>query len=152
MAAVQKISAEYNVRADAKACQAALSAPWDITITPLDTCGLVQLKGEKFAAIRDCQDPLIKALIENYSFWIVDKPWFKDRKNKDLTESSILFDTVAVYLVFSQELCEMETLPIRVTDDGNTVIDDSATKMSVATEWKDLGKFEDLLVERLTGK
>jgi hypothetical protein len=43
----------------------------------------------------------------------------------------------------------METLPIRVTDDGKTVVDDSAKKMNVATEWKDLGK--DLLVQRLTG-
>ncbi len=147
-----KVSAEYNVRADAKACQAALSAPWDIVITPLDTCGIVKLQGEKYAAIRDCNDPLTKALIENYTYWIKEKPWYKERKDKRITQSSILFDTVAVYLVFTQELCEMETLPIRVTDDGNTVIDDSAQKMSVATEWKDLGKFEDLLVERLTGK
>jgi hypothetical protein len=31
-------------------------------------------------------------------------------------------------------------------------VDDSAKKMSVATEWKDLGKFEDFLVQRLTGE
>lgn len=144
-----KISAEWNVRADAKACQKTLSAPWDITITPLDTCGLVYLRGKKYVAVRQCQEPLIQALIENYRFWL--KKGRGDPKRAD-TASSTLFDTVAVYLAFAQELCKMETLPIRVTDDGKTVIDPAAKKMSVATEWKDMGAFEDFLVERLTGK
>ncbi len=33
-----------------------------------------------------------------------------------------------------------------------TVIDIKGELLSVATEWKDFGKFEDLLVERLTKK
>ena len=147
-----KISAEYNVRADAKACQAVLSAAWDITITPLDTCGLVTLRGEKYAAVRKCNDPLVKALIENYRLWWKNHARNKDNPKRAETASSTLFDTVAVYLAFTQELCQMETLPIRVTDDGKTVIDPSAKKMQVATEWKNLGKFEDFLVERLTQK
>ena len=63
------IAAEYNVRADAKACQRALSAPWEVTITPLDTCGLVQLKGAKYAQVLGCQDPLVQALVANYRTW-----------------------------------------------------------------------------------
>jgi len=144
-----KISAEWNVRADAKACQKTLSAPWDITITPLDTCGLIHLRGKKYAAVRDCKAPIVQALIENYRIWL--KKSRGDPKRAD-TASSTLFDTVAVYLAFTQELCKMETLPIRVTDDGKTVIDPAAKKMSVATEWKNMGVFEDFLVERLTGK
>jgi hypothetical protein len=42
-------------------------------------------------------------------------------------------------------------LGIRVTDDGHTVIDPKAKRIRVATEWKDLGAFEDLLVKRITG-
>lgn len=147
-----KISAEWNVRADAKACQTTLSAPWDITITPLDTCGLVHLRGEKYAAVRDCNAPLIQALVENYRIWWRKGDGHKNDPKRADKASSTLFDTVAVYLAFTQELCKMETLPIRVTDDGNTVIDPAAKKMSVATEWKDMGAFEDFLVERLTGK
>jgi hypothetical protein len=45
----------------------------------------------------------------------------------------------------------MEQLGIRVTDDGNTVIDDHAKKIHCAIGWKDLAAFEDLLVERLLG-
>jgi len=41
-------------------------------------------------------------------------------------------------------------LGIRVTDDGLTVMDDSAKKMAVATEWKSLDDYRDFLVQRLT--
>ena len=143
----EKISPEYNVHANAKACQKTLSAPWDITITPLDTCGLVRLEGEKYAAVRDSKDPICQAIIENYRIWAADRD---DAKAAD-TRSSILFDTVAVYLAFSEELLGMERLGIRVTDDGFTKIDPDAKTMDVATSWKDLEAFEDLLVGRLTG-
>ena len=147
-----KISAEYNVRADSPACQAALSAPWDIVITPLDTCGLIQLKGEKYSAVRDCDDPLVKAMIDNYRIWAANHDRYKNDPGRAEAASSTLFDTVAVYLAFEQSLCKMETLPIRVTDDGRTVIDPAAKKMQVAVDWKNLGAFEDLLVSRLTRK
>jgi len=141
-----KIDAEYNVRANPKACQAVFTAPWDITITPLDTCGLVHLRGAKFAKVRDCRDPLVAALVENYRLWA------KKKTKQELAASSTLFDTVAVYLALAQDLCKMETLPIRVTDDGKTVIDESGGKpMRVATDWKDMAAFEDFLVQRLTG-
>ena len=113
-----------------------------------------ELTGEKFVQtyvvrVRDCDDPLIKALVKNYTLWAANHPRYDSKRA--VTASSTLFDTVAVYLAFSQELCKMETLPIRVTDDdGKTVIDPAAKKMQVATEWKDLERFEDFLVERLT--
>jgi inosine-uridine nucleoside N-ribohydrolase len=141
------IEAEYNVKVDAKACRAVFEAPWDITITPLDTCGLVHLRGEKYAAVRDCKDPLTAALIENYRAWATadKKPAMAD------SASSTLFDTVAVYLAFTQELVKMEKLGVRVDDKGMTLIDPAAKVMNVATEWKDMAGFEDLLVKRLTG-
>jgi hypothetical protein len=44
----------------------------------------------------------------------------------------------------------METLPIIVDDKGFTRIDEAAGKpMRVATAWKDLGAYEDLLVKIL---
>jgi inosine-uridine nucleoside N-ribohydrolase len=66
-------------------------------------------------------------------------------------QSSILFDTVAVYLAFSEELLVMEKLGVKVTDDGYTIIDDSARMINCATAWKDLPAFEDFLVRRLIG-
>ncbi len=141
----KKISAEYNVRADAGACQKALAAPWDITITPLDTCGLVHLRGAKYKTVRASSAPVARAIIENYRIWAQHKKYgaFAQR-------SSTLFDTVAVYLAFRQDLCTMEKLGIRVDEKGYTRIDPGAKTMHVATAWKDRGAFEDLLVERLT--
>lgn len=143
------VSAEWNVKADAKACQKAFSAPWEITITPLDTCGLVTLDGERYQRVRDSKDLISSTIIQNYRIWSKAK----DAKN-DVAEhqSSVLFDTVAVYLAMSHELCRMEKLGIRVTDDGFTRIDDQAKAVQVATEWKSLDEYRDLLIERLAGK
>jgi inosine-uridine nucleoside N-ribohydrolase len=148
----KKPAKEYNVVADAPACQTVFTAPWEMVITPLDTCGLVILRGEKYARIRACQDPLVKALVQNYEYWWQARSDSKADPQRAEKVSSTLFDTVAVYLVFADALCQMETLPIRVTDEGMTVIDPGAKQMKVATAWKDLGRFEDLLVKRLTGE
>ena len=67
-------------------------------------------------------------------------------------QSSVLFDAVAVYLAFSEELLVMEDLGLRITDDGYTVVDDGAKVVHCATDWRDLPAFEDLLVQRLTGR
>jgi len=144
------IVAEYNVRADPKACQKVFSAPWDITITPLDTCGFVRLKDEKYRAVRECKDPLIRDLMENYKIWLKHRggDWLK----KFESQSSILFDTVAIYLAFSDDLLVMEDLGVRVTDDGYTIIDREARTVHCAVEWKDLSAYEDFIVERLTQK
>jgi inosine-uridine nucleoside N-ribohydrolase len=154
-------SAEYNVKAFVKEAQKVFTAPWEMTITPLDTCGLVQLKGEKYQKVLNNDSILTRALMENY------RAWYRQgilNDNKDLSEAEIdkrvdqklnsgsttLFDTVAIYLAMSTDLVKMEKLPIIVTEDGYTRIDEKGKVINCATEWKDLGAFEDLLVERLT--
>ena len=143
-----KTSAEWNVKADAKACQKGFTAPWDITITPLDTCGTVTLDGERYRRVRDSKDRIASTIIENYQLWSKAN---KQPTDAAKTHSSVLFDTVAVYLAFNQELCKMERLGIKVTDDGLTQVDEHAKSMAVATDWKNLDGFRDLLVTRLTG-
>lgn len=141
----REISAEYNVRANPKALQAVFAAPWDITITPLDTCGIVQLKGEKFQKVYRSKDPAIQALMENYRVW-------RNARGQQgpITASTTLFDTVAIYLAYSEELVQMERLRVRVTDDGYTRICDQAPLVNCATKWRDLDAYEDHLVARLT--
>ena len=156
-----KPSAEYNVRAFAKEAQKVFTAPWNMTITPLDTCGIVYLKGQKYQKVLNRNSPLTRALIDNY------RAWYKQgilNENKDLSEAEVnrrvkdklnsssttLFDTVGIYLAMSTELVKMEKLGIKVTDDGYTRIDKNAKVINCATEWKDLSAFEDFLVDRLT--
>jgi inosine-uridine nucleoside N-ribohydrolase len=136
--------AEYNVKADIPASKAVFSAPWrSMVITPLDTCGRVRLTGAKYDAVRACKDPLTAAVIENYRIW----SWVGDQFPK---RSSILFDTVAVHLAFSENWLRMEERKIRVDDAGFTRVDPAGQLMRVAMDWEDMGAFEDFLVERLT--
>jgi len=144
------VSAEYNVVADPAACRTAFEAPWEVTITPLDTCGLVQLKGAHYAAVRDSRDPLARAVIENYRIWAPRVKWPEADNVPDI-QSSTLFDTVAVTLAFSEAFMEMETLPLRVTDDGYTTIDPAGKPVRCATRWTDLAGFEAFLAARLSG-
>jgi len=143
----KKPSAEWNVKADPKALQAVFAAPWDITITPLDTCGLVKLAGEKYEQVRDATNHITADLVVNYRLWVA-----ADSKLPiDMADhrSSTLYDTVAVYLAMHQDLCVVEKLNLRVTDDGFTVIDPQGRPVNVASQWKNIGDYEDFLVNRL---
>ena len=139
------ISPECNVVYFTPDCQRAFTAPWDMTITPLDTCEAVLLDGAHYQAILECDDPLIRAVIENYRVWTPN--W--DALNEPDLKSSILFDTVAIHLAYSEDYLKMVELGIRVTDDGYTLIDESAKRVRVAVEWTDFDGFKDELVARL---
>jgi len=142
-----QVIAEYNVKSDAKACQQVFAAPWEKTITPLDTCGRVRLVGAKYRAVVESPEPLARAVIENYEIWKQCGGWVKEPG-----VSSVLFDCVAVYLAFSEKLLAMRRMKLAVTDDGFTREDPAGQELNVALAWKDLAAFEDLIVERLTGK
>lgn len=138
-------SAEYNVKAYAAACRATFEAPWlEKIITPLDTCGALVLRGERYQSLFDSPDPTLAAVLENY------KIWCRHSKHGAYDErSTVLFDTVAAYLTFSTELCVMERMGVRVTGDGFTVEDPDGPAIDVAVDWKDLEGFEEFLVRRL---
>lgn len=142
--------AEYNVKQDVPACQKTFVAPWEMTITPLDTCGFIDLAGERYQRVRQSKDPIAAAIIENYRHWSAAQKRPPNVVDPFETRSSILFDTVAIYLGFADSLLKMERLPIAVTNEGMTVIRPGAKEMNVATEWKNLDAFRDLMVERLT--
>jgi inosine-uridine nucleoside N-ribohydrolase len=137
------VCAEYNVKANVPAAQKALLALWKkTTITPLDTCGLVKLSGPRFQSVAKNDDALVQALMENYRIWA---------KKERLTESSILFDTVAVYLALPgpKALVRLEPLTINVNKDGVTTLDGRGIPMVVATSWQDLDGYEQWLSDVL---
>lgn len=136
---------EYNVVADAAACRAALEAPWIATrITPLDTCGKIALDGERYQRLLGSDEPLLKTVLDNYRAWATSHD-FCDPS----VRSTILFDTVAVYLAFADDFCRMERMGVRVADDGRTVRDENGAMLDVAIEWNDMDGFLDMLTERL---
>jgi inosine-uridine nucleoside N-ribohydrolase len=138
--------AEWNVKADPGACRKAFAAPWDKTVTPLDTCGRVRLTGDRYRAVADSHDPLARDVIENYRLWKEASAG----SERWADGSSILFDTAAVYLCWADDLLEMERRPLLVDEAGFTRVTEGAPEVNCALAWRNLEAFEELLVERLT--
>jgi inosine-uridine nucleoside N-ribohydrolase len=146
-------AAEYNVKADPAALRTVLAAPWrEIVLTPLDTCGTVTLTGANYRAIWSAtEDPMLRALIENYCIFAPRVTWM--RCDFFAVRSTTLFDAVAVYLAYSEELLESETVSFEVTDDGFTRRSASGPlKARVALRWKSRAAFEDQLARRLQAR
>lgn len=117
------VAAEWNVKADPQSLQTVFAAKWDCTITPLDTYGLVVLDGPNYRQLHDSDDPWMMSLMENYRVWLPNAPYITPGTDTR-TISTTLFDAVAVYLAAEENLVEMRELPLRVTDDGYTIIDE----------------------------
>lgn len=139
---------EANVRYDVPAFRKVLAAPWqEKIITPLDTCGRVVLDGARYQQVYRSEKPILKALIENYKIWAKQVTWMDVDYVE--TRSSILFDTVAVYLAYSADLLELVPISLRITNEGLTVPDPAGDEVLVALRWRDLEGFLDHLVARL---
>jgi inosine-uridine nucleoside N-ribohydrolase len=146
-----RVVPEYNVKIDVPASQKVFNAPWDMTITPLDTCGKVVLSGDRYAKVYRSGSPIARAVVQNYTAWV---HYLSNKMDMDPLkcerESSILFDTVAVYLAMDDRFLNMETLGVRVMEDGLTAVDTDAKKIRCAMTWKDMEAFKDYLVRRIT--
>ncbi len=149
----EKPMREYNVKQHSLAAQRLFNSNWDITITPLDSCGTVILKDERFSRLQAQPQPLLQAALENhFGFFEAVSNWPAFNTMDPQKQTSVLYDTVAVYLAFSQDWLEMEQLPVCITNEGRTVIDETGKVCNCATGWKDANAFLDLLVERLCAK
>lgn len=136
--------AEFNVAMDAAAAQAVFAAPWrNVTITPLDSCGTVVLRNGLYRQVIDSDKPVPGLIAENYRVWL------GGNVAKWESESSILYDTVAVYLAFADELLEMRKLKLIIDDEGFTRIDESGREVDAAIGWKQEAAFNELLVSYL---
>ncbi len=136
--------AEFNVVKDIKAAQTVFAAPWkNITITPLDSCGTVVLDGDLYQQVLHSDKVIPRCIVDNYRIWL------GENTGKSEKESSVLFDTVAIYLAFATELLTMEKLKLTIDDEGYTRISESGREVDVGTGWKSEEAFMELLVSRL---
>ncbi|HTL68746.1 MAG TPA: nucleoside hydrolase [Lacunisphaera sp.] len=145
--------AEYNVKADPAALRAVLAAPWqDILLTPLDTCGTVDLQGKNYRRVwNGVDDPVARAVIESYCIFAPRVNWMKC--DFFALRSTTLFDCVAVYLAGAEDFVETEPVRFQVTDDGFTRLDPAGPfHARVALRWKNKAGFEDYLSRRVAGK
>jgi len=148
-----EIAAEANVRIAPAALRKVIDAPWqDKLLTPLDTCGLSDLRGADYHRIWCAtDDAAVRALIENYVIFAPRVPWM--RCDFFTTRSTTLFDCVAVHLAHSEEWVEIEKVRFQITDDGYTLRDPAGPfKARVALRWKDRAAYEADLANRILAR
>ncbi len=135
---------EWNVFRDVAAAKAVFAAPWEIVMAPLDICGTLTLKGDAYQRVAESKSPRASTVIQNYDAW-------SNRSKHGANESSVLYDTVAVYLAYDRSFCEMATVNLSIDSKGNTAIDETGGRpVQCAMKWKDLVGFERALIESLT--
>jgi inosine-uridine nucleoside N-ribohydrolase len=122
------------------------TAPWNrMTITPLDSCGNVQLTGDLYDRLRTSENPMIRDVMENYRIWHKSSGC-----EFDITKTtSVLYDTVAVHLAYTDRYFKMERMGIRITNDGFTAVDPNAQPVDVAINLLDHDGFCGELTDRL---
>ena len=132
--------AEYNVK-HCPPCSAAMyEAKWNVTLTPLDTCGVVTLSGNSWDVLLNATNNVASVLMESWIYWCLH--FDGSCSVTPGSHTDVFYDPVAVYLCFpeSSSLIDFETLKLRVTDDGHTVIDkDKGSAIQVALSWKESG-------------
>lgn len=135
---------EWNVLHDVDSARAVFAAPWDITIAPLDTCGTLRLSGARYGKVAASKSPLAKVTMDNYAQW-------SNRKHYAVDASSVLYDTLATYLCYTEKAVRMDTVKLRIDDSGAMAIDaEHGRPVRCALEWKDRDAFEKHLVKQLT--
>ena len=139
--------AEFNILQDIAAAQKVFSAPWHkFTLTPLDSCGGVVLDGNDYLKVKRSKSSLNLELMNSYKHFIKTRP---EAKFDFDTSSSILYDTVAVHLAYSDKELVTEQLPLLVDNDGFTKIDPLGNIIDVAIGWNDLDSYKKNFVNRL---
>lgn len=142
---------ESNVRKDIGSFRKVIQAPWkDILLTPLDTCGNVYLSGDNYQKLYRSNDIFAETILENYRIWSKLQPWMTFTEEMLRTRSSFLFDTVAVYLAYSEDWVDIKTINMSVSDEGLTYEDSNGAPVRIAYKWNNKDAFMVQLVERLT--
>ena len=142
-------SAEYNVANNPAAFRNVLAQNWrSFTITPLDTCGDITIGGEQYQQLRHSKDKQLQTIFENYGIWSSLVTW--DTVDYLDTRTSILYDVIAVYLALpNHDWLPVESMNIKVTDDGFTQPAPQGRPLDVALNWQDEEAFKAWFTQRM---
>ena len=140
---------EYNVKVDPAALRTVFAADWSCTITPLDTCGSLELSGPPYQKLRRSTDPLAQIAVTSSISWRPHATWLPEGRHDFLKATSPLFDAVAVVMAVDESDLVMETLPLTVREDGMMLVDPSGRPVRCATAWRDLPRFKARMVDDL---
>ena len=145
-------TAEYNVRLCPLCMTLLLQAGWDITLTPLDTCGVAYLTPTPLQFFIASVDAASNGLGSSLLYFCSSVDCHLQQ------HTTPIYDAVATLLTLSSaaDFVEFEELNITVTSDGHTVVNNSGGHSAkVALYWKSpdgLDHFRNYLVDTLSGQ
>jgi len=141
---------EYNVYENVPAAQAVYTAGWDMTTTPLDTCGVAVINGpvyQSLLASNNSHNLLVQTLLMNYVYW-----HDHGGGGNPSTTSTTLYDAVAAYLTFSNR-ADVNIVPVKltVTNTGVTAVSPTGKLVDAALTWTQGGmaNWASTIVNRL---
>ena len=126
---------EYNVKMCPKCMRELFQSGMNVTITPLDTCGVFELSNTSIRTVFAASNPLSVAMAVSWAFWCTYYPCTP----LVVSDYLVVYDVVGTFLAHPdpQTLLNIQPLKIWVTDEGYTVVDDAkGTPMDVAVTWK----------------
>ncbi len=127
---------EWNIISDVKAAQIVFRSGIPLVVAPLDATAMVRLDAKRQKKLFDHGSLLTLSVQALVQLW---------REKND----PVLFDPVAVSLVYTEKFCTMENLALDVDDKGFTkIVKDKKPNARVATAIKS-DEFLDWLVDRL---
>ena len=135
--------AEWNVVASTKDSQVVYAAGLPLTIVPLDSTTLVQLKDEERERVRKHDSPLTRSLECLYRLWI-DSPGSR----MTLHDQLAVAETASPGTFYGKQ----ETLPLVVDDKGFTRIDREKGKPVVVCLEPKRDAFMEFYIGKLTSK
>jgi purine nucleosidase len=135
--------AEWNVVASTKDSQVVYAAGLPLTIVPLDSTTLVQLKDEERERVRKHDSPLTRSLECLYRLWI-DSPGSR----MTLHDQLAVAETASPSTFFGKQ----ETLPLVVDDKGFTRIDREKGKPVVVCLEPKRDAFMEFYIGKLTSQ
>lgn len=131
---------EYNVASAEHEFVFFLEHAKNIRITPLDTCGEIILDGKRYQRLLSAEDPVTKTVMEDFFRW---KSLGFVSCNE---ETSVLYDTAAVYMTLNGSLLRYEDLEISVSE-GLTIETQNGFQVNTATSWIDREAFLEELTK-----
>lgn len=146
---IEKAS-DYNVRADIPSARAVFSAPWDITIAPLDITAHLVIGDDNYQHIlaKRENDPVCRTVLSAFDCWMVahNCTYYK-------THTTSLYDTAAIYMAVTGD-CNviMEDHDFTIDDGGYLNDTEDGRRVHCAVYWKYKDMFYKFVTDRLCGR
>ena len=148
-------SAEYNVRLCPNCMSELLHAGWDVTITPLDTCGVATLTPPLLEELLTSADAISLGIANSLIYFCISNPYMNCRFK---VTTPVLYDAVATLLTLpnAKDFVVFNELKLTISNEGYTVINNkTGVPTQVALYWQHmndgLNKFRTYLTESLSG-